>query len=131
MLPVNWAEFPNFSPDEFRCRATGRVDMDPAYMRVLQAIRTEYGRPMVISSGFRDPKHPREASKASTSLGEHSLGRASDVLCHGGDALDLIRIALKHGIRRIGVAQKGPIEKRFVHLGLGGPGLVTPAIWTY
>lgn len=126
-MPLDWTRYPNFSEAELRCKHTGRCDMDPEFMALLQRIRTAYGKPMVITSGFRDPSHPAERDKAEP--GEHSMGRAADVAVVGGDALQLIATAYAAGIRRIGVQQKG--AGRFIHLGGGGPGLATPAIWSY
>lgn len=128
MIVLDWEPYaPYFSRAEFACRHTGKCGMQSEFLDVLLAIRKEYGRPMHISSGYRDRLHPVEAKKATT--GEHPQGLCADVAIQGADALRLIEIALRHGIRRIGVQQKG--AGRFVHLGLGGPGLPTPAIWSY
>jgi len=135
---TDWSLYPNFTKrgavpaapeDRLRCRVTGRCDMDADFMATLQKIRVTFGRPMVISSGFRDPSHPAERDKLEP--GEHTLGRAVDVFVSAGDAIDLIVAAYAHGIRRIGVSQKGDPSKRFVHIGGGGPGLPTPALWSY
>jgi uncharacterized protein YcbK (DUF882 family) len=68
---------------------------------------------MVVSSGYRDPSHPNEASKAQP--GEHTTGRATDIAVSGSAALRLVVLAVKHGFTRIGVQQKG--TGRFIHLG--------------
>jgi uncharacterized protein YcbK (DUF882 family) len=109
---MNWQNYPNFSPDEFRCKHTGRLNMDAGFMARLQALRTDYGRPMLISSGYRDPSHPVEARKSEP--GAHSSGHACDVFVTGGDALELVALAVKHGFTGIGVNQKG--AGRFIHL---------------
>jgi len=87
---LDWRRYPNFRPEEFRCRHTGRLRMDPGFMERLQRLRSAYGRSMVITSGYRDPTHPAEAAK--TSSGAHTLGRACDVAVHGRDALDLVDV---------------------------------------
>ena len=125
---TDWSRYPNFGESEFRCRHTGLCEMQTAFMDKLQAIRTEYGKPMTISSGYRHPSHPVEARKGTTT-GEHTQGTCCDVAVEGADAVRLLQIALKHGITRIGVQQKG--SGRFLHLGIGGRGLVNPAIWSY
>jgi uncharacterized protein YcbK (DUF882 family) len=127
MSVVDWSKYPNFSESEFRCKHTGKCEMRPEFLAVLQAIRTEYGKPMRITSGFRDRTHPAERAKVTA--GAHAMGVAADIGVEGGDALRLVEIALKHGIRRIGVQQKG--GGRFIHLDLGGPGLASPAFWSY
>src|SRR5690554_1140726 len=126
---MNWKTCSNFSPDEFRCRHTGLEDMDPDFMARLQALRDEYGKPMVISSGYRHPSHPVEARKSAP--GAHSTGHACDVAVMGGNALELVALAIKHGFTGIGVQQKG--TGRFIHLDdLGhAAGRPRPWIWSY
>lgn len=127
----DWSLYPNFSKKEFDCSHTGRNEMNPEFMRVLQQVRKAYGAPMYITSGYRDPSHPVEARKAKP--GEHSLGLACDVGIYGGNALKLIMFAADLGIPRIGVKQNGPMAGRFVHLGLASKseGFASPWIWTY
>lgn len=127
-LVTDWSRYPNFSESEFRCRHTGHCRMQAEFMDRLQAIRTAYGRPIRITSGYRHPTHPVEARKGHAT-GEHTQGACCDVAVSGPDALRLVQIALAHGITRIGVQQKG--AGRFIHLGIGGPGLAAPTIWSY
>jgi zinc D-Ala-D-Ala carboxypeptidase len=122
---MDWSRYPNFSRDEFRCKHTGKDGMQAAFMEVLQKVRQEFGRPMRVTSGYRHPTHPVEAQKQ-RSDGEHTRGMCADIACtNGRDRYDLISIAMKHGISRIGVA------KTFVHLGMGGEGLPPRVIWEY
>jgi len=125
-----WA---NFAYSELRCRcghcdSTGR-EMDTAFMAQLQRLREAFGRPMPLSSAYRCPRHPIEASKATP--GEHCDGLAVDVLCRGAEALELLHMALSLGFARIGVNQKG--TSRFLHLGMatGDGRLPGPMIWSY
>lgn len=127
-IVTDWSRYPNFSRSEFACKHTGLCEMRVEFMDVLQRIRTAYGRPMAISSGYRHPTHPVEARKGHTT-GEHTQGMCCDVAVQGDAAYELLCIALAHGITRVGVQQKG--AGRFLHLGLGGPGLPTPWIWSY
>ena len=122
---MDWSDYPNFTKAEFDCKHSGLNGMLPDFMERLQALRTEYGRPMTITSGYRHPTHPVEARKL-RSDGEHTRGMCCDIACtSGSDRFDLIRLALKHGFHRIGIA------KNFVHLGLGGHGLPSNVIWEY
>lgn len=125
---TDWDRYPNFSRAEFACKHTGRCHMQAEFMDRLQAIRTAYGKPMVISSGYRHHTHPVEARKGHAN-GEHTQGMCCDVVVAGADALELLAIALQHGITRVGVQQKG--SGRFLHLGLGGQDLANPAVWSY
>jgi zinc D-Ala-D-Ala carboxypeptidase len=128
--PVNWNHYRNFVEDEFRCKHTGRVEMDPDFMDRLQALRTDYGRPMVISSGYRHPSHPVEMKKPRP--GAHTFGRAADILVSHADAVHLLELAIKHGFTGFGVAQK-PGSTRFLHLDDMEPETTRPrpAIWSY
>jgi uncharacterized protein YcbK (DUF882 family) len=120
----NW-RFENFTPAEFACRHTGRNEMNAEFMRKLQHLRAVYGKPMQITSGYRDPSHPIEAAKKAS--GEHTTGRACDVAVQGPDALRLVHLASGMGFTRIGVQQKG--SGRFIHLG-DSPDF-PPGIWSY
>lgn len=128
-LVRDWSAYPNFSRAEFACKHTGACHMRRDLMAALQRIRNDFG-PMRITSGYRHPTHPVEARKGHTT-GEHTQGAACDVAVSGADALQLIQIATARGITRIGVQQKGPQNTRFIHLGMGGQGLASPAIWSY
>lgn len=125
---MNWDDYPNFSESEFRCRHTGKCEMRPEFMERLQRLRLAYGKPMKITSGFRDRSHPVEARKVAT--GAHTLGRACDVAVTGADAIRLLVLAVEFGFTGIGVQQKG--EGRFIHLDdVPGNQLPRPAIWSY
>lgn len=125
MTPARWGQYPNFSASEFACKHTGQNDMKHEFMEVLQRVRADFGRPMKITSGYRHWTHPVEARKGHTT-GEHTRGTCCDVACTDGrERFDLVTLALKHGITRIGIA------KNFVHLGIGGPGLPVRVIWEY
>jgi uncharacterized protein YcbK (DUF882 family) len=128
-LVTDWSAYPNFSRAEFACKHTGACHMRKDFLAAVQRIREQFG-PMRITSGYRHPTHPREARKGHTT-GEHTQGAACDVAVTGADALRLIFIARSHGITRFGVQQKGPSHTRFIHLGMGGNGLASPALWSY
>ena len=126
---TNRSLYPSFSEAEMHCKHTGLCEMaDPAFMRILQAVRTAHGRPMAITSGYRHPRHLGEARQR-RAPGEHTRGRTVDVAVNGGDALRLLEGALAHGITGIGVQRTG--VRRFLHLRLGGQGLAAPMIWRY
>ena len=125
----DWTPYaPYFTRDEFTCHHTGKCDMRRQCMDTLLAIRIDYGKPMVIDSGFRDPSHPVEAGKVKP--GEHTLGCAADVRVGGIDAMRLLQIALKHGIGRVGVKQDNK-GVEYLHLGVGAPGFPNPCLWSY
>lgn len=125
---MDWRLYPDFTESEFRCRHTGKCEMNPDFMARLQRLRIAYARQMKITSGFRHRSHPAEARKVTT--GAHVLGRAADVAVSGADALRLIVLAAELGFTGIGVQQKG--ESRFIHLDdVPAPILPRPTIWSY
>lgn len=124
MTEVDWGQYPNFRKEEFNCRCgCGENRMRPEFMQRLQALRTAYGKPMLITSGYRCPKHPVEASKSQP--GMHSTGLAADIGVSGSDAVQVLRLALIAGFRGIGVQQKG--SGRFIHVDLRD----SPTVWSY
>lgn len=123
--------WPNFKRSEFACKGNGECRMDPAFMDLIQALRLEYGKPMVITSGYRSPDHNAAVSDTGSD-GVHTTGRAADVLVCGGDAVRLIGIAVRLGFQGFGISQKGDMGKRFIHLDIGNPAkFPRPAMWSY
>ena len=116
----------HFSRDELQCRFSQNCEMDEEFMTVLEEVRKSFGKPMRLSSAYRSQDHPIERVKKST--GMHAKGRAVDVLVHGGEALDLLQVLMKHPyVQGIGLSQSGLHAKRFIHM----DNRETPAIWTY
>ena len=118
-----------FKPKELACRHTGEEGFDPDFLKTLNAIREECGFSFALSSAYRSPEHPIEARKEVK--GAHTHGKAVDILASGENALEIIRVAQKHGIQRIGIQQKG--SGRFIHLDgcTEDDGFPCPAIWSY
>ena len=122
---MNWADYPYFTKVEFDCKHTGKNEMQPEFMAKLQLLREKYGRPMIVTSGYRHWTHPVEARKGHTT-GEHTRGTCADIACtSGAERYKIIQLALELGFPRIGIA------KNFIHLGIGGAGLPSPTIWDY
>ena len=116
-----------FSEDELRCKCgCGEYKFDDKALDNLNAIRIDFGKPLIVTSGYRCHQHPIEAVKATP--GAHTQGKAVDLAVSRGDALELLKIALLHGVHRIGVNQKG--SGRFIHLDWSTD-LPSPAIWSY
>lgn len=90
MTEINWADYPNFTKSEFNCRHTGKNEMKPEFMKKIQDLRLAYGKPMIITSGYRDPTHPIEAKKKDTRLVNTHSGRVQIFNAY----LDLIDIVL-------------------------------------
>ena len=126
--------YPHFSRQELAASPDQPGDhrMDPEFMNRLERVRHEYNKPMRLSSAYRSPEHNAKVSSTGTT-GPHTTGRAVDVLVSGSDALDLIDCAIFNGITGIGISQKGPHDKRFVHLDdlPDAPGQPRPWVWSY
>ena len=133
----NWPRdrWPNFGFGELACKESGINRMHTATMDRLQRVRSNYGRSVTISSGYRDVTHRIEAAKLAKSgnAGAHSTGRAVDIAVRGGDAVRLLQLALAEGFTGIGIQQTG--EGRFLHLDDIQPEdefhVPRPWIWSY
>ena len=116
----------NFSDNELRCKCgCGRLNTTPAFnefMEKVQALRTAYGKPLVLSSAYRCPEHPIEAAK--TKAGQHSKG-AVDIRVAYAAAHEVLRLAFSMGFTGIGVNQKG--SHRYIHLDMRP----NPTVWSY
>lgn len=117
-----------FSDEELRCSCCGSNQFDSDFLRLLNHLRAECGFPFIISSAYRCPNHPIEATKKK--LGAHTTGKAVDILIYGDRAQKLLQAALNVGIERIGISQKGDIKSRFIHLDVCHD-LPSPALWSY
>ncbi|GAB2875812.1 hypothetical protein GCM10027180_02620 [Microbulbifer echini] len=85
---------------------------------------------MFINSGYRCPSHNARLNATMT----HTTGQAVDVSVAVSGAHKLMKIALAEGFTGIGVKQKGPIRRRFLHLddldSIPGE-RVRPTVWSY
>jgi zinc D-Ala-D-Ala carboxypeptidase len=125
LTPAKWAEYPNFTKSEFDCKHTSKNEMTHEFLVLLQAIRRDFGKGMRVTSGYRDWSHPKEAEKGHRS-GEHTKGTCADIACsNSNDRFELVTLALRHGITRIGIA------RNFLHLGIGDSVLPQRVIWDY
>ena len=137
MLMSDALEFSrHFTRNELVCRCgCGQVAMDRGFMALLERVREIYGRPMVLTSAYRCIVHDEAIGRARGRAGAavHTTGRAVDVLVYGGHARRLIEIAGMVGMAGIGVAQRGEIGSRFLHLdNLEADGRhPRPWLWSY
>lgn len=96
-------------------------------LRKLQAARDLVDRPLVITSGYRPPDHPREALK--TKPGYHTRAMAVDVrVMDGHEAGTLVKAALQVGLWGIGIRRKTG-ERGIVHL--DSRICIAPVMWSY
>lgn len=126
--------FSYFTKEEMACRCGCGGLPTHEFMLMLETIREEAGFEFHVTSGFRCSAHNQEVSTEKLSDGPHVRGEAVDLSVWGSKALRVIRLAIKHGMTGLGVMQKGPTEKRFLHIDCVSPGDSTiprPAVWSY
>lgn len=127
---MNWDEFYYFGKNEFDCHETGKNKMRSEFVRILDQVRAAYGKPIIVTSGYRDSSHSIERVKKKP--GEHTYGVAADLAISGKDVAPFISIAYEFGIRRFGIKQHGPQGGRFIHIGMGDRDLGFPqSTWSY
>ena len=76
--------------------------MSSEFMAVLERVRVAYGKPMKLSSAFRDATHPVEARKGDRAgKGDHCRGVAVDVLA--ASSISEFQIPVLEKAQRFGV----------------------------
>jgi len=86
-----------FNLQEFACKGRGcgcynAVKVDPELVRGLQAMRSEHGQPIEVTSAYRCRDHNRDVGGESNSY--HTKGMAADI--KSGDLAGLGELADKH-----------------------------------
>lgn len=124
---------PHFTTQELQCRHCGTIAMDQAFLEKLESLRNAFGKPMIVTSAYRCPKHNAAVGEGKL-VGAHTLGCAVDVAIAGQDAFTLIKLAFTLGFTGVGIKQHGPANGRYVHLDAvptGRADIPRPATWTY
>jgi len=102
----------NFNLREFQCRCCGSVKIDSELVQKLQSLRDRLGKPIIVTSGYRCPRHNKEVGGVEDSY--HTQGLAVDIQ----SAIDidkLVSLAEEVGFKGIGIYRR----LRFLHLDLG------------
>ena len=101
----------NFKVKEFACKdGSDAVLIDSALVEKLQQIRSHFGVPVTVNSGYRTAAHNAKVGGAVNS--QHIYGKAADFVAAGKDPLDVAKYAESIGCGGIGYY---PAD-RFVHV---------------
>lgn len=123
-----------FTPDEMKCKcgqcgSTG-LEMSPVLMQKLDMLRSLFGAPLTIASGYRCPAYNQKVSTTGEK-GPHTTGKAVDILIDRKAAYTLLGLAIRVGFSGFGFKQNG--LTRFIHFDIltEAEGYPRPTIWTY
>ena len=104
------------------------MDLTDEFLERLDELRENYGKPIIINSGYRCPEYNDKIS--TTGLDGPHTCCAVDINVMGHNAHKLLSAALKMNFRGIGISQKG--SGRYIHIDdmpdTPGP---RPWIWSY
>lgn len=109
--------WPNFSPKELSCKGSKQLMINIQAVDALQAVRSELGQVMQITSAYRTPLHNFNVGGSPRS--RHMLGEAFDVKHGDFEVDDFVTLARKYGFKGIGY------YSTFTHIDLG-----PERIWT-
>ena len=97
-----------FSEKEIRCPCCGHIEYNELHYGRMYALRVMTGRPLIVTSWCRCPKHNKEIGSHTEN---HIHGAATDILvCGGPFRLRFLDAVLRVGFERIG------IHRNFIHL---------------
>jgi len=112
-LPESTWRWPNFSPAEIACRGTGKLLINERALDKLQALRDLLGKPLIVRSAYRSPKHNRAVGGATRS--KHMDGAAFDIAMTNHDP-----VAIEAAAREVGFLGFGFYPRSgFVHVDIG------------
>ena len=116
-LPIEW-RWPDFSPQELRCKGSGQLIIDTDALDCLQALRDALGKPIMVVSAGRSEKHNRAVGGAKAS--QHLTGSAFDCSMANHDPIIFESAARRAGFTGFGFYPK----QHFIHIDIGpAPGM--------
>lgn len=112
-VPESAWRWPSFSPAEIACRGTGAVKINTDAMDKLQTLRNRLGKPLIVRSAYRSPRHNRAVGGAKAS--KHMDGIAFDIAMSNHDPA-----AFAEAARAVGFLGFGTYPRSgFMHIDLG------------
>lgn len=106
----------NFNSTEFDCHGQGccaETEIDPGLVDIVQKIRSHFGKPVKVSSGYRCPVHNKNVGGATGS--RHGKGMAADIYIDGIAPAEIAKYAEGLGIKGIGLYETDE-DGHFVHV---------------
>jgi len=103
---------PHFSLREFECRCCGRVQLSTRLVLLLEELRGQWGRPVVVTSGYRCEARNRQTGGSPASF--HMRGQAVDIVVSFLEQRKIADIAHKLGFEEIIPGGR----RNYLHLGL-------------
>ncbi len=112
----------HFTIEEMRCPCCKKCDMDEKFMHGLESLRIDFGRPLIINSGYRCKEHNAKLLNSSPHSW-HLKGLATDISWDEFDAATKFIILQKAMMIFHGIG----IGKSYLHVDLGG----FEKVWVY
>ena len=106
----------NFKVNEMCCKGSGccsTAKIDDKLVDFLQKIRSHFGAPVTINSGYRCAKHNKAVGGASSSY--HTKGMAADIVVKGVKPAEVAKYAESIGVLGIGLYETDK-DGYFVHI---------------
>lgn len=106
----------NFKVKEFACHGVGccnTVTIDKDLVDILQKIRSHFGKPINVNSGYRCPTHNKAVGGASGSY--HVKGQAADISVVDVAPAEVAKYAESIGVKGIGLYET-KADGFFVHI---------------
>ena len=85
----------HFVSREFTCRCCGETKVNFMLVLKLEDLRTKLNKPIIITSGYRCPKHNKEVGGVKDS--KHMYGIAVDVKVNGVSPSEVAKVAKEVG----------------------------------
>lgn len=91
----------NFKVKEFACKdGSDEIKIDDELVEKLQIMRSYFGSPIIINSGYRTNAHNTKVGGSKNS--QHLLGKAADIVVKGVTPSRVAAFARKIGFRGVG-----------------------------
>lgn len=91
----------HFNTSEYECKCCGNIKLDKRLFDMLEKLRVKAGKPIIITSGYRCPKHSVNVGGYANDA--HTVGIAADITIDGYTPWEVAAMAEEIGFTGIGV----------------------------